>query len=65
MFVSLPSAGLLVGLCRVDIILLFVLLCVEGLVTADVLLRGSEEVVLEVLCCTEVIKTGVVVCVRC
>ncbi len=64
MFVSSPSAGLLVGLCGVDVILLFVLLCVEGLVTADVLLRGSE-VVLEVLCCAEVIKTGVVVCARC
>lgn len=59
-FVSLPSAGLLVGVCREDMML--VLLCVEGLVTVDVLLRGLE-VRLEALCCVAVV-TGVVVRVR-
>lgn len=62
-FVSVPSTGLLVGGCGVDITLLLVLLCVEGLVTEGVLLRGVE-VTLEVLCCTVVVVAGVVVCVR-
>lgn len=60
---SLPSAGLLVGGCRVDIILLIVLLCVEGLVTVDVSLRGVEAR-LGVLCCNLVDVRGVVACVR-
>lgn len=61
-FVSLPSAGKLVGGCGVDIILLLVLLCVEGLVAVDVSLRGME-VMMEVLCCIVVVVAGVVVCV--
>ncbi len=46
-----------------DVILLFVVLFVEGLMSVNVLLRGSE-VALDVLSCIVVIKTGVVVCVR-
>ena len=61
-FISLPSAGLLVGGCGVDTILLLVLLCVEGMGMLDILLRGVE-VMLEVLCCTAVAVTGVVACV--
>lgn len=62
-FVSVPSAGLLVGDCGVDITLLLVLLCIEGLVTEDVLLRGVE-VTVEVLCCTVLVAAGVVVRAR-
>lgn len=61
--VSSPSAGVLVGGCGVDMILLLVPLRVEGLGTVDIPLRG-EEVMLEVLCWIVVRVTGVVVCVR-
>lgn len=51
------------GICAVDIILLLVLLCVDGLVTVDVFLKGIK-VTLEVLCCIVVVVTGAVVRVR-
>lgn len=58
-FGILPSAGLLVGGGGVDIVLLLVLLCVEGLVRVDEFLKGVE-LMLEVPCCTVVTGTGVV-----
>lgn len=59
----LPSAGSLVGVSGVDVILLLALLCVEGSVAPDVL-PGGSEVAPDVLCCAAVAVAGVVVCVR-